>query len=231
MLPSWFLPSPRSLWPFICHCFALSGNRPANLSSGSYDVFQRFLVNGFGPAIIIFLLWLLLSALDGMRRAPLANTTASIPRREIVVAVGFACIPLIGLLGCRLSHGPFVIDIFLRASPVMRSSSASSFPGAGPLLDGTALAGCMFLLMVWDIGTTLYFGRKHRIMLIESSSGQLLSTTPANPMAMYESLSSDNTGLDILVLPSIEYIYFFRVCSVLRCFPPLLRSPGGRFVS
>ena len=64
--------------------------------------------------------------------------------------------------------------------------------------------------MVWDVGTTVYFGRRHRIRLVESSSGQLLSTTPANPLAMYESLSSDNRGLDILVLSSIEYLYFFR---------------------
>lgn len=184
---------------------------PQTFHSGSYDVFQRFLVNGFGPAIIVLLLSLLLSALDGMRRAPLANTTATIPPREIVVAVGFACIPLIGLLGSRLSHGPFVDRYFL-ASIAGYAIILGFEVSRGRVRSWTvqALAGCMFLLMVWDIGTTLYFGRRHRIVLIESSSGQLLSTTPANPLAMYESLSSDDTGLDILVLPSIEYIYFFR---------------------
>jgi len=184
---------------------------PQSFHAGSYDVFQRFLVNGFGPAIIILLLSLLLSALDGIRRAQPTNTTAIIPPQEIVVAAGFACIPLVGLLGSRLSHGPFMDRYFL--SSIAGYATILGFESSRRRVRPwavQALAACMLLLMVWDVGTTIYFGRKHRIALIESSSGQILSTTPANPLAMYESLSSDNRGLDILVLPSIEYIYFFR---------------------
>jgi hypothetical protein len=184
---------------------------PQSFHAGSYDVFQRFLVNAFGPAIIILLLWLLLTALDGMRRAQPGNTTAAFPPREIVVAAGFACMPLIGLLGSRLSHGPFMDRYFLSSiagyAIILGFESSRRRVRSWPV---QALAGCMFLLMVWDVGTTLYFGRRHRIALIESSSGQILSTTPAKPLAMYETLSSDNRGLDVLVLPSIEYIYFFR---------------------
>jgi hypothetical protein len=184
---------------------------PQSFHAGSYDVFQRFLVDGFGPAIIILLMALLLSAVDGMRRAQPANTTATIPPREIVVAIGFACIPLIGLLGSRLSHGPFMDRYFL--SSIAGYAIILGFESSRRRVRSwtiKALAGCMFLLMVWDVGTTIYFGRRHRIRLVESSSGQLLSTTPANPLAMYESLSSDSRGLDILVLSSIEYLYFFR---------------------
>jgi hypothetical protein len=179
--------------------------------AGSYDVFQRFLVNGFGPALIILLLSLLLSALDGMSLAQRPNTTAMVPQREIVVAAGFACIPLIGLLGSRLSHGPFFDRYFL-----------SSIAGYAIILGFEssrrhfrywtvqALAGCMLLLMVWDLGTAIYFGRQNRIALIDPSTGLALSTTPSDPMRMYDTLSVDHAGLDIMVLPSLRYIYLFR---------------------
>ena len=114
---------------------------PQSFHAGSYDVFQRFLVNGFGPAIIILLLSLLLSAVDGMRRAQPVNTTATIPQREIVVAIGFACIPLIGLLGSRLSHGPFMDRYFLSSiAGYAIILGFESFPPASPLLDGKGVS-------------------------------------------------------------------------------------------
>jgi hypothetical protein len=67
----------------------------------------------------------------------------------------------------------------------------------------------MFLLMVADLGTTAYLGAQNRIVLTEPSSGLLLSTNPAKPMQLYDSLSSDLSGLDIIVLPRLEYLYFF----------------------
>jgi hypothetical protein len=34
--------------------------------------------------------------------------------------------------------------------------------------------------------------------------------TPSDPMTLYETLSADRDGLDILVLPNLEYLYVFK---------------------
>jgi hypothetical protein len=72
------------------------------------------------------------------------------------------------------------------------------------------LAGSMFILMLADLGATIYLGTKQRVVLLEPSTGLRLSTVPSNPMALYDTLSMNKNDLDILVLPSLEYIYLFR---------------------
>jgi hypothetical protein len=75
------------------------------------------------------------------------------------------------------------------------------------------MAGCMFLLLLADMGSTFFFTTSNRLVLSEPSTGLRLSTTPSNPMQLYQTLSVDQGGLDILVLPSLEYLYFVRYAS------------------
>ena len=88
-------------------------NIPANFFPSSHDLFQRFLVAAMGPAIYVLVLTLILFAVRGIRRTPRATTFAAIPAQEMLLATGFACIPLIGMVGCKLSHGPFFDRYFL----------------------------------------------------------------------------------------------------------------------
>ena len=64
--------------------------------------------------------------------------------------------------------------------------------------------------MIYDLGSTIYLSMKNRIVLVEPSSGLTLSTNPSDPMGLYETLLSNNSDLDVLVVPSMEYLYFFR---------------------
>jgi hypothetical protein len=184
---------------------------PTTFFPGSHDLIQRFLVTVIGPALGVLLLVLILFALEGMWRGDRATVLAAIPTREMLVAAGFVCIPLVGLLGSKVSHGPFIERYFLSsvAGYAIFLGFACARRQAGSWV-APVLAGCMLLLMIGDLGTTIYLGAKHRIALLEPSTGLALSTTPPNPMALYETLVLDNGGLDILVLPSLEYIYFFR---------------------
>ena len=182
---------------------------PPNYFPASHDLIQRFLVNAVGPAIVIFLIAIILSSLDTKRL--LENETRKmIPRREVILAGGFICMPLLGLIGCKLSHGPFLDRYFLAsiAGYAIFLGLATSRWGA-PWM-GRALAGCMLFLMMTDLVSTAYFSVAHRIMLNEPSTGLPLSTDPSNPLQMYETLTTDRSGLDILVLPSLEYLFFFR---------------------
>jgi hypothetical protein len=184
---------------------------PASFFPASHDLIQRFLVNAIGPAMIILILWLLLSVRDEGRNGGQSNTSATIPRREILVALGFACIPILGLIGCKLTHGPFLDRYFLSSIAgyaIFLGFSCSRWEkgSVAPKL----LAGCMFLIMVADLGSTIYLDTKERMVLLEPSSGFNLTTTPTYPMKLYDTLLQNDRGLDILVLPELSYLYFFR---------------------
>ena len=58
--------------------------------------------------------------------------------------------------------------------------------------------------------TTYVIARSHRVLLVEPSSQLVVNTTPSDPMRRYETVSFDHNGLDILVLPNLEYFYFFE---------------------
>jgi hypothetical protein len=128
----------------------------------------------------------------------------------MVLAAGFVCIPLIGLIGCIISHGPFLDRYFLTsiAGYAIFAGFASSrwFPGAW---TAKAVALCMFLMMLLDLRSAISLETGHPKVLFEPSSGFRLTTTPSKPMQLYDTLSTDNNGLDILVLSSLDYLYFF----------------------
>jgi hypothetical protein len=178
----------------------------------AHELFQRFLVVAIGPALSILLLSLILFGLEGIRRTSVATAKLKIPKREMLVAAGFTCIPLLGFLGSRLSHGPFIDRYFLSsiAGLAIFLGFANAERQAGSW-SAKALAACMLLLMIGDLGATTYvIAGSHRMFLAEPSTRLPINTTPSDPMRRYETVSFDHNGLDILVLPSLEYFYFFE---------------------
>jgi hypothetical protein len=184
---------------------------PVTFRASSHDLIQRFLVNAIGPALPVLLLSLALFVFDRVRLDKRGPGYAAIPIREILLATGFACIPLIGLLGCKVSNGPFVERYFLSsiAGYAIFLGFAASRAQVGSW-TARALAACMLLLIIGDLGSTLYLTLKNRIVLVEPSSGLALSTTPSAPMAYYDTVSMNHGGLDVLVLRNLEYLFFYR---------------------
>jgi hypothetical protein len=185
---------------------------PAGFFVPSHELLQYFLADAFGPALSVLLLSLVLFGLEGMWRPGLAAAKVKIPKREVLVAAGFVCLPLLGFLGSKLSRGPFLdryflssiggIAIFLGFAHAQRPAGSRSTQ---------VLAICMMLLMIADLGTMIYLvTASHRIFLVEPSTRTTMTTTPSDPMRMYSTVSHDQSGLDILVLPSLEYFYFFE---------------------
>jgi Dolichyl-phosphate-mannose-protein mannosyltransferase len=190
---------------FLAYRSTMSGA----FAAASHDVFDRFLVHVIGPGTMILLLWLLLRAWDGKGLGGQESTRVFIPAREVVLALGFAGIPLMGLLGAKISHGPFFDRYFL--SSIAAYAIALGFVTCrGHAWPPRVLAGCMFALMIGDLGATIHLSMKQRIVMREPTGGPRLSTDPSNPMKLYDTVTSDKSGLDILVLPAFEYIYFFK---------------------
>jgi Dolichyl-phosphate-mannose-protein mannosyltransferase len=177
----------------------------------SHDAVQRFLGVVIGPAIGVLLLSIILSGLEENWGVHRTLSPGAIPAREILVASGFAFLPLVGLLGSKLSHGPFIERYFLPsiAGYAIFLGFAASRRGSN-CRAADLLAGCMFLLMLGDLGSIAYLTINNRIVLIEPSTGLALSTDPSDPMARYQTLLLDNSGLDILVIADLEYVYFLR---------------------
>ena len=185
---------------------------PTSFLVPNHEVFQSFLVAVFGPAISVLLLSLVLFGLEGMRPARFAITMANLSKREMLVAAGFTFIPLLGFLGSRVSHGPFLDRYFLSSiaglAIFLGFANSHRQPGSR---SAQALAACMLLFMIGDLGATIYLVTgSHRILLIEPSSKLVVVTTPSDPMQMYQTVSLNHSGLDILVLPSLDYFYFFE---------------------
>jgi hypothetical protein len=187
---------------------------PIAFFPASHDLIQRFLVTAIGPAIGVLSIALILCALQGSQNTQQAFKLALIPEREVVLAVGFACIPLVGLLGCKISHGPFIERYFL--SSIAGYAILLGFAVSCRLATTSmarVLAGCMLLLMIGDLCSTIYLSMKNRIVLVEPSAGFALSTNPANPMQLYDTVSLDQSNFDIMVLRQVNYLYFVRYAS------------------
>jgi hypothetical protein len=179
---------------------------PSGFRSANHYLLQRFLENTFGPTIFILLLSLFLFALSAKRPTERANLTTRIPNREMLAAAGLACVPLVGLIGSRISHGPFIERYFLLSvAGYAIALGFASFHVQRESWSANVLAGCMLLLMIGDLGTTAYL--RNRLVLTEPSSGIDLSTSPSRPLALYDTISRDKDGLDILILPPLHYLY------------------------
>jgi hypothetical protein len=190
---------------------------PSTFRGSSHDLLERFLENTLGPAIFVLLLSLFLFAVDEVRPIRLTNLTTRIPKREMLVAAVLACVPLVALIGSKISHGPFIERYFLVS--IAGYAIALGFASCRVQRESwtaKALAGCMLFLLIADLGMTTYL--KNRLVLSEPSSGLLLSTSPSRPLALYDTISSDKKSLDILVLPALDYLYLFRYA------PPPLAS-------
>lgn len=192
---------------------------PATFRPSSHDLVQHFLVTVIGPAMGILLFAMILLAVEGRSSTQRSMSFAAIPEREMWLAIGFVCIPLLGLIGCKFSHGPFLDRYFLSSITgyaIFLGFSCSRWrPGSW---TANILAGCIFLFMVADLGSTIYLAMKQRIVLTEPSSGIVLGTTPWDPMRRYETVVRSQKGLDILVIPELEYIYLFNYA------PPAVKS-------
>jgi hypothetical protein len=180
------------------------------LAPASFDSIQNFLTNTIGPAVRVLLVLILILAENAMRNKQRVQPAAALPAQEMLLAAGFVCIPVIALIGCRVSHGPFMDRYFLAsiAGYAIFAGLASSrwLPGSW---TAKAVALGMFLMMLLDLGSAISLETGHAKMLFEPSSGLRLTTTPSEPMRLYDTLSTDNNGLDILVLSGVDYLYFF----------------------
>ena len=135
---------------------------PARIFGAYHDVLEHFLLNVVGPALGIFIFWLLLATLDGRGTRPDMSPAVIIPG-QVAVAVGFASIPIVGLVGCKLSHGPFLDRYFLASVTGYSIFLAIASSKLRAPWIRASFAVCLFGLMIGDFGTTTYLQQKAQV--------------------------------------------------------------------
>ncbi len=190
------------------------------LPGSPQDVLQHFVLAVFGPAMVLLLLTLVLFALAPKRPIDPAPAGPRFPQREILLAAAFACIPLIGMVGVRLSHGPFFERYFLPSVAgfaIFLGFAASRWPRRSRVAQ--VLAACMFMLMLGDLGTAVFHRIRHSDFgLVEPSSKLDFAAAPDQPLSRDLALVAPHPPDDILVLEDANYLYLYRYA------PAALRS-------
>lgn len=199
---------------------------PPTFAPASHSVLRPYFTEAMSPAIVILLLAIGLLAWGGKRQSKSPDPISLIPPREILLAALFACIPLLGLAGAILSHGPFLPRYFLSAIAgyaILLGFASSPSSRSSPNSVGTArswipgiLCAFMLFLMVGDLGRSVYFRIENKDYGLSGPSTDFrFGPSPDNPLGRNETLlgptgNGPAGNEDILVLQDIEYFYLYQ---------------------
>ena len=173
------------------------------------DVLQSFASSLLEPAVGLALITLAFLAFIPHTEPDAEEPASGIPTREIVLAIAFACLPLAGLVGVRITHGVFFNRYFLASTAGW--AILSGFV-ASRLLDRSVvsrwLLTSLLLLFTADVGMAVRHLINHSDFgLIEPTSKLAFSSDATRPMLRHETLMHPASDEDILVLQQLDYIY------------------------
>ena len=192
--------------------YRLLFHQVGGLQQRPLDVMQAFLSSLLDPAITFAFIVLVFLAFVAIRQRQSHASAPTIPEREFVLAIAFACLPVFGLVGVKITHGVFFDRYFLAStagwsmllgfvtSKVLERSSLSKW-----------LLAALLALFMADVGMAVRHLANHSdFALIEPASKMAFSSDVSQPMLRHEALIHPQDGRDILVLKELDYIYLFH---------------------
>ncbi len=214
---NWSVLLPLALTPVIAfpiylpmlRAYRLLFHQVGGLQQRPLDVIQTFLSSLLEPSIVFA--FIVLAFLSFVSRAqPETETPApTIPEREIVLAIAFACLPLAGLVGVKITHGVFFNRYFLASTAgwsILLGFVASKLLGRSMLAKW--LLASLLVLFAADVGMALRHLINHSdFALVEPTSKLAFSSDVNRPMLRHEALVHLENDRDILVLHQLDYIY------------------------
>jgi hypothetical protein len=175
--------------------------------ASSHEILRPVFTDKLALSFLIFLFCLALFTLVKRRKPGLLF---DVPQREIVLAICLTCIPLLGLAGAKLSHGPFIPRYFLSGVAGFAIIFGFASPRVSPRpWRASLLAGLMFLLMLGDLGQAIYLWMRPNHGLIGPSSGLHFGRSPQNPPDPNTALLGLTNDEDIMILQAIDYLYLY----------------------
>lgn len=188
-----------------------SSNAPSGLHIHLYEVVQHYLVATLGPALALLLAFLLLLAIE-RRHANAARPAQTVGRllpEELWLAGILGALIVFGVIGAKLSHGPFFSRYFLAGTAgyaILLAQAAAS--GSRRALAAKGLLAAMLFLLMADAAIASYC-RWHPADLdqIEPASGIIFPTSPKQPLQRNAALLRNHDTKDILVTEDHTYFY------------------------
>ncbi|MGI8772265.1 MAG: glycosyltransferase family 39 protein [Acidobacteriaceae bacterium] len=175
------------------------------------DFLERFFLMVMGPELPVLLLAIAMFAAGWKRGSEKETGVVSIPRREVLLAVAFGFLPLVGIFGARITRGPFFNRYFLACIAGYAVLFAFAAFVRLPKSWAAGLAVFMSFLLLGDFGTAVFHWARHSdFTLVEPVSKFAFSPTAGNPMARKMTIASIKGDQNILVLDQLDYIYLFR---------------------
>ena len=186
-----------------------SGEASGGLHVHPYEIIQHFIITVFGPSLVLLILLLALLAWRNRRSHPSHSPAASLTREELIVALGFLLLPILGVVAAKLTHGPYFDRYFLAATAGFAMLLAQIVATSGTRsLVARGLCAVMLLFLVSDALIAAYCHWRHAD-LDQIGPGNLIvfAPDPARPFARNDSLLLDTSQLDILVTGHPDYLF------------------------
>jgi hypothetical protein len=187
-----------------------------------YELVQHFFVFVLGPAlaVILFLILLLAWKRPDIDTASETPEVGSLSADELGLALGLILMPIIGVIGIKVSHAYYFDRYFLAATAGYALLLAQATVARG---SRASVARGLFVFMIALLSAdTLVAGycRWHHadIDQIEPSSHIIFEPSPAAPLLRNPALLRDTTNLDILVADEPGFLYFYYYA------PPQIRK-------
>src|ERR1700755_2572518 len=175
----------------------------------AYEVIQHFLITVFGPGLVLLIFLFALLAWWSRQSHSWPSPAASLTRDELIVALGFLLLPILGVVAAKLTHGPYFDRYFLAATAgyAMLLAQLVSVSGARSL-GARGLLAPMLLFLVADTVIAAYCHWRHAD-LDQIGPGNLIvfAPDPKRPFARNDSLLNDTSQLDILVTGHPDYLF------------------------
>jgi hypothetical protein len=178
-----------------------------------YELVQHFFVFVLGPALAVILFLILLLAWKRPEINPASETSdfRSLSPDELGLALGLILMPIIGVIGIKVSHAYYFDRYFLAATAGYALLLAQATLARG---SRAAVARGLFVFMIAflsaDTLVAAYCRWHHAdIDQVEPSSHIFFEHSPAAPLYSNASLLRDTTNLDILVRDEAGFLYLY----------------------
>jgi hypothetical protein len=131
-------------------------------------------------------------------------------REELVLAIGLVILPILGVVGAKLTHGPYFDRYFLVTTAGYAIFLAQVVAWWGPRsFVARSLIAVMLFLVTADTLIAAYCHWRHAdIDQVEPSSHIAFVPNPAQPFMRNASLLEDHSQRDILVTGHPDYLFF-----------------------
>ena len=190
----------------------MSGVAGGGVHVHPYELVQHYLTAVFSPGLVLLIILLALLAWRKRQNDPSASasTSASMTREELVLSLGLVILPILGVMGAKVTHGPYFDRYFLVTTAGYAVFLAQVVAYWGPRsVVARSLITVMLFLITADTLIAAYCHWRHAdIDQVEPSSHMAFVPDPAKPFMRNASLLQDRSRLAILVTGHADYLFF-----------------------